>query len=74
MVRVFQKAKLIHRIKLRELDMTYGHLLDLHQLIDHRLAEGGQSVDNTKDDPGETRFHEGRIEFFRILRTFRQKI
>jgi hypothetical protein len=54
--------------------MTYGHLLDLHQLIDHRLAEGGQSVDNTKDDPGETRFHEGRIEFFRILRTFRQKI
>lgn len=50
--------------------MAYGHLLDLHELIDQRLAEAGQSVDNTKDDPGEIRFHEGRIEFFRILRVF----
>ena len=42
--------------------MAYDYLLDLHQLIDQRLAEAGQSVENTENDPGEIRFHEGRIE------------
>ena len=37
-------------------------MLDLHQLIDQRLAEAGQAVKNNENDPGEKRFHEGRIE------------
>ena len=50
--------------------MAYGYLLDLHQLIDQRLAEAGQAVDNTKDDPGEIRFHEGRIEILSDFKVF----
>ena len=41
--------------------MSYVYLLDLHQIIDQRLAEAGQAVENTKNDPGEKKFHEGRI-------------
>ena len=50
--------------------MAYDYLLDLHQLIDQRLAEAGQSVENTENDPGEIRFHEGRIEILSDIKEF----
>jgi len=50
--------------------MAYDYLLDLHQLIDQRLTEAGQSVENTENDPGEIRFHEGRIEILSDIKDF----
>jgi hypothetical protein len=50
--------------------MAYDYLLDLHQLIDQRLTEAGQSVENTENDPGEIRFHEGRIEILSDIKEF----
>ncbi|MEE9118491.1 MAG: hypothetical protein V3U02_07850 [Calditrichia bacterium] len=50
--------------------MAYGYLLDLHKLIDQRLSEAGQSVENTENDPGERRFHEGRIEILSVFKDF----
>jgi len=50
--------------------MAYGYLLDLHKLIDQRLSEAGQSVENTENDPGEIRFHEGRIEILSVFKDF----
>lgn len=53
--------------------MAYDYLLDLHQLIDQRLTEAGQSVENTENDPGEIRFHEGRIEILSDIKEFLTK-
>ena len=50
--------------------MAYIYLLDLHQLIDQRLAEAGQTVENNANDPGEKRFHEGRIEILSAFKEF----
>ncbi len=50
--------------------MAYGYLLDLHKLIDQRLSEAGQLVENTENDPGEIRFHEGRIEILSDFKDF----
>ncbi|MBW1753579.1 MAG: hypothetical protein JRJ46_10890 [Deltaproteobacteria bacterium] len=50
--------------------MAYVYLLDLHQLIDQRLAEAGKAVDKTKNDPFEKRFHEGRIEILSAFKDF----
>jgi hypothetical protein len=55
---------------MRETIMAYVYLLDLHQLIDQRLAEAGQAVDKTKNDPFEKRFHEGRIEILSAFKDF----
>ncbi len=49
--------------------MSYVYLLDLYKLIDRRLAEVRQSIDNSKNDPGELRFHEGQID---ILSDFKE--
>jgi hypothetical protein len=50
--------------------MAYTYLLDLHQLIDQRLAEAGQAVKNNENDLGEKRFHEGRIEILSDFKDF----
>jgi hypothetical protein len=50
--------------------MAYVYLLDLHQLIDQRLAEAGQAVKNNANNPGEKRFHEGRIEILSAFKNF----
>ncbi len=50
--------------------MAYIYLLDLHQLIDQRLAEAGHLVDNTTNNPGEIRFHQGRIAVLSDFKDF----
>jgi hypothetical protein len=50
--------------------MAYVYLLDLHQLIDQRLAQAGRAVKNNENDPGEKRFHEGRIEILSDFKDF----
>ena len=50
--------------------MAYVYLLDLHRLIDQRLAEAVQSVDNTTNNPGEIRFHQGRIAILSDFKDF----
>ena len=50
--------------------MAYIYLLELYQLIDQRLAEAGQAVKNNENDPGEKRFHEGRIEILLAFKSF----
>jgi hypothetical protein len=50
--------------------MAYVYLLDLHRLIDQRLAKARQSIGNTKNDPVEKRYHEGRIESLLDLKAF----
>ncbi len=50
--------------------MAYSYLLDLHQLIDQSLAEAGQAVKNNANDPGEKRFHEGRIEVLSAFKDY----
>ncbi len=50
--------------------MAYGYLLDLHKLIDQRLSEAGQSIENAENDPGEIRFHKGRIEILSDFKDF----
>lgn len=53
--------------------MAYVYLLDLHQLIDQRLAEAVQFVDNAANNPGEIRFHQGRIEILSDFKDFLTK-
>jgi len=50
--------------------MSYVYLLELHQLVDQRLAEAGQSVDDTTNNPGEIRFHQGRIAMLSDFKDF----
>lgn len=50
--------------------MSYVHLLELHQLVDQRLAAAGQSVDDTTNNPGEIRFHQGRIAMLSDFKDF----
>jgi hypothetical protein len=50
--------------------MAYIYLLDLHQLIDQRLAEAEHSVDNTTNNRGEIRFHQGRIAVLSEFKDF----
>ena len=42
--------------------MAYVYLIDLHRLIDQSLAEAAQLVDNTTNNAGEIRYHQGRIQ------------
>lgn len=50
--------------------MAYVYLLDLHRLVDQRLAEAVQFVDNTTNNPGEIRFHQGRIAILSDFKDF----
>ncbi len=50
--------------------MAYVYLLDLHQLVDQRLAEAVQSADNITNNLGEIRFHQGRIAFLLDFKDF----
>ena len=50
--------------------MSYVYLLDLYKLIDQRLAEAGQSIDNTVNDPGELRFRDGQIDMLSDFKEF----
>ena len=53
--------------------MAYVYLMDLHQLIDQRLAEATQFVDNTTNNHGEIRFHQGRIAILLDFKDFLTK-
>ena len=53
--------------------MAYVYLTDLHQLIDQRLAEAAQFVDNTTNNSGEIRFHQGRIAILLDFKDFLSK-
>ena len=50
--------------------MSYVYLLDLYKLVDQRLAEAGQSIDNTENNPGELRFREGQIDMLSDFKEF----
>jgi hypothetical protein len=50
--------------------MSYVYLLELHQLVDQRLAEADQSVDDITNNPGEIRFHQGRIAMLSDFKDF----
>ena len=53
--------------------MAYVYLIDLHRLIDQRLTEAVQFVDNTTNNPGEIRFHQGRIAILLDFKDFLTK-
>ena len=53
--------------------MAYVYLIDLHKLIDQRLAEAVQFVDNTTNNPGEIEFQQGRIAILLDFRDFLTK-
>jgi len=42
--------------------MSYVYLLDLHRLIEKRIAEAKRELDTIENNPGEIKFHKGRIE------------
>ena len=50
--------------------MSYVYLLDLYKLIDQRLAEAEQSIDNNENDPGKLRFREGQIDILSDFKKF----
>ena len=50
--------------------MSYVYLLDLHQLVDQRLAVAVQSADDSANKPGEIRFHQGRIAILTEFKDF----
>jgi hypothetical protein len=50
--------------------MSYVYLLDLHKLIDQKLAEAGQALERIESDPVETMYHQGRIEILTDLKVF----
>jgi hypothetical protein len=42
--------------------MAYVYLIDLHTLVEKRLAEAQEKLKNNGNDPLESRFEQGRIE------------
>ena len=50
--------------------MAYVYLLDLHQLVDQRLAKADEIAENTTNNPGEIKFHQGRIAILLDLKKF----
>ncbi|MBW1852043.1 MAG: hypothetical protein JRJ15_11550 [Deltaproteobacteria bacterium] len=56
--------------KNKELIMSYVYLLDIHKLIDQRLAEASQSIETTENDPGKTKFREGQIDILSDYKEF----
>ncbi len=53
--------------------MAYVYLIDLHRLIDQRLADAAQLVDNTTNNAGEIRYHQGRISILLDFKDFLTK-
>ncbi len=50
--------------------MAYVHLIDLHTLVDKRLAEAQEKLKNNGNDPLESRFEQGRIEILADCKSF----
>ena len=50
--------------------MSYVYLLDLHQLIEKRIAEARQALGKIENNPGKTEFHQGRIEALADFKDF----
>jgi len=50
--------------------MAYVHLIDLHALVDKRLAEARGKLKNNGNNPLESRFEEGRIEILADCKSF----
>lgn len=50
--------------------MAYDYLLDLYQLVERRLQEANQYIDNTANNPREKRFHQGRIAILLDFKNF----
>ena len=47
--------------------------MDLHKLIDQRLAEAVEIADKTTNNPGEVKFHQGRIAILLDFKDFLTK-
>ena len=50
--------------------MSYVYLLDLHKLINQRLTEVSQLIDNMENDPGDIYFHKGQIDILLDFKEF----
>ena len=50
--------------------MAYIYLLNLHEIIDKRLNEAKQGVDNVSNEPEKLRFLEGRIQALSEFKEF----
>jgi hypothetical protein len=50
--------------------MAYVHLIDLHTLVDKRLAEAREKLKNNGNNPLESRFEQGRIEILADCKSF----
>lgn len=50
--------------------MSYIYLLDLHRLVDSRIAEAEHLKQQVENDPEVTKFHEGRIDILSDIKTF----
>ena len=50
--------------------MAYVYLIDLHTLVEKRLAEAQEKLKNNGNDPLESRFEQGRIEILADCKSF----
>ncbi len=50
--------------------MSYVYLLDIHKLIEQKIAEASQSIENTENDPGKTKYLEGQIDILSDFKVF----
>lgn len=50
--------------------MSYIYLLDLHRLIDRRIAEAEQMKQDAEKDSEMKKFHEGRIDILSDVKAF----
>ena len=50
--------------------MSYKYLLDLHKLVDTRIAEAKQLTCHKEIDSKDAKFHEGRIDILSDVKSF----
>ena len=50
--------------------MAYVYLIDLHAIVDQRLAEVRETLSNNGNDPMTSRFEEGRIAVLTDCKSF----
>ena len=50
--------------------MAYVYLIDLHALVDKRLAEAQETLSNNGNDAMTSRFEQGRIEILTDCKSF----
>ena len=50
--------------------MAYVYLIDLHAIVDKRLAEARETLSNNGNDPMTSRFEEGRIAVLTNCKSF----